>query len=201
LLVNEIYKRLRRKIGTALLDLRYGALLKGNIETSNAHLGARGTENSGYDVLSVLFHDRIRAGEVLVDVGCGKGRVLNWWLKKCASHKMYGIELDAAVAERTRNRLKAHRAVTILTGDACNLLPAEGSLFYLFNPFDQEVMKRFATEMIKAPRASTGLMRRIIYFNCQFSTVFENNENWLVENICLHGLSPHKAIFVTHVEA
>jgi len=96
-----IIKRLR----TALTDLRYGAILKGSVVSRYSHLGATATENSDYKQLATLFHDKIRPTDVLVDIGCGKGRVLNWWLDHYRDHKIYGIELDSIIAEETRRRL------------------------------------------------------------------------------------------------
>ena len=38
--------------------------------------------------------------------------------------------------------------MTILCGDATELLPPDGTVFYLFNPFDESVMRRFAEAML-----------------------------------------------------
>ncbi|MGZ5896830.1 MAG: class I SAM-dependent methyltransferase [Xanthobacteraceae bacterium] len=108
-----------RKISTALTDIRYGAILKGDGGTRFKHLGVTGTVSSGYDVLPSLFAGQVRPDDVLVDVGCGKGRVLNWWLEHYPRHKIYGIEIDPELAHEARQRLHKFPNVTILTGDAC----------------------------------------------------------------------------------
>ena len=172
-----------KSLGTALVDLRYGAILKGKIPSNYSHLGATDTINSDYKVLEKLFLNQIRPSDVLVDIGCGKGRVLNWWLEKYRDREIYGIELDPVIAEQTRRRLRRHRNVTILTGDACFLIPNEGSLFYLFHPFDGTVMRRFAEEIRKNPRAANGLLRRIIYFNSIHIDVFEGNPCFSIKEV------------------
>src|SRR5437868_1020243 len=161
---NDMLADLRRKALTALMDLRFGGrLLHGREDSSYAHLGAHPIEHTGYDVLPVLFDGRVREREVLVDIGCGRGRVLNWWLIHYPGRRIYGIELEPSVGERTQRRMRNYDDVTVLLGDACSLIPADGSLFYLNNPFDAAVMRRFASEIAKSPRASNELVRRILY--------------------------------------
>ena len=52
------------------------------------------SQNSDYRLLEETFHNRIRDGEVLVDVGCGAGRVLNHWLRDSPNARIYGLESD-----------------------------------------------------------------------------------------------------------
>ena len=170
----------RRRIGTVLMDLRYGAILKGRIESRYEHLGAVLTDNTGYDVLPILFSDLVTEKDVLVDVGCGKGRVINWWLSVYPGNRLYGIELDDVIAERTRRRLKKYKNVAILTGDACDLIPREATMFYLYNPFRSEVMERFMAELVKHPRSSEGAIRRLVCFHFTYERLFENNRNFEV---------------------
>jgi hypothetical protein len=171
----------QRKLRSAWIDLRYGGvILKGDVGSRYSHLGAKNSEHSGYDILPRLFSNEVRTGDVLVDIGCGKGRVLNWWLDQYRNHRIYGIELDPDIAEQTRNRLRRFANVTILTGDACALIPSEGSLFYLFNPFDAEVMQRFIAAVLKNPIVSSGLHRRIVYYNCVHLELFERRPQFSV---------------------
>ena len=65
-----------KRLGTAVVDLRYGAILIGAIPSRYPHLGATDTINSDYKVLEALFSNQVRpAVDVLVDVGCGKASV------------------------------------------------------------------------------------------------------------------------------
>ena len=60
-----------------------------------------------------------------------------------------------------RNRLARYPNVEIITGDATQVLPEDGTLFFLFNPFGPEVMKRFMEHLKQRP----GI--RIIYYYCR----------------------------------
>jgi spermidine synthase len=84
-----------------LTDLRYGGILTGSVNTQHRHLGAYNVVNSAYSVLPHIFAGRIGPRDVLVDVGCGKGRVINWWLSQGLRNRIVGIEINPAVAAAT----------------------------------------------------------------------------------------------------
>jgi tRNA G46 methylase TrmB len=128
--------------------MRYGGLLGGETNTRYAHIGARETANCDYEALSRIFANRIKASDVLVDIGCGKGRVINWWLHNGCRNRIIGIELDEEIANRTRQRLRRYKNVSIITGDAIQNLTADGTLFYLYNPFKEHIMEAFKKRLI-----------------------------------------------------
>ena len=84
---------------------------------------------------------------VLVDFGCGKGRVvmsaLDWGLKKAI-----GLEISPSLAEIARNNLQIFRQCRPLIGEGvietCDVLDyhfqGDESIFYFFHPFDQSVL-------------------------------------------------------------
>ena len=91
----EYYYMRFRDYLSDLTDLRYGGYFGGFQKTRYGHLGAHDTMSSHYFVLSRLFGKfPVKESDVLVDVGCGKGRVINWWLRKGCRHRIIGIELD-----------------------------------------------------------------------------------------------------------
>jgi hypothetical protein len=133
-----------------------------------------------YAQLSYLFVNNdipIRDNDVLVDVGCGKGRVINFWLGRGHRNRIVGVELDETIASVTRARLARFLNVEIISGDAAESVPADGTLFFLFNPFDQKVMKRFAEQLKRSPHA------RIIYWYCMHVDIFKNDPWWIVADL------------------
>jgi SAM-dependent methyltransferase len=117
--------------------------------------------------------------DVVVDVGCGKGRVLNWLLAHRRGCRLYGIELDRDVCARTARRLRRWPNVTILCGDATELLPADATVFYLFNPFDRTVMQRFADAVLALPPRP----RRIVYYRANDLDVFRDRPRFRVREL------------------
>ena len=100
--VSSVVTQCIRVCRNAVLDLRFGGLLIGKEATRYRHLGASNVENTDYAALSHIFTGRIRDSDVLADVGCGKGRVINWWLMNAYQNRMVGLELDEKVAEKVR---------------------------------------------------------------------------------------------------
>lgn len=161
-------------------DLRFGEILRGDVPTRFRELGAERTANVSYLALSLIFENvAIASDDVLVDVGCGKGRVINWWLSKRLSNRIVGLELDPEVAAHTRERLRRYHNVTIVAGDGIDNLPADGTLFFLFNPFAESVVIRFKEQILQSARRDKV---RIYYYNCVHVSVFENDARFSVEH-------------------
>jgi len=183
--LRRLFIRAARVMYNAAVDLRFGGLLAGEIPTRFADLGANETANSDYLALDKIFVDRIYPDDVLVDVGCGKGRVINWWLRSGATNKIVGLELDDVIAHRTRKRLRRYPNVTIVAGDAVANLPSDGTVFYLFNPFGPEVLAAFKE---RVARLTTRRDRvRVIYNNCHYVALFEDDDEWDVRLVNLGG--------------
>lgn len=160
-------------------DLRFGEILRGDIQTRFSELGAERSSNVSYYALSMIFKgEPIAPEDVLVDVGCGKGRLMNWWLSRGLRNQIVGLEIDPGIAAHTRHRLRKYRNVTIVAGDAIENLPADGSLFFLFNPFHKSVVIRFKERILHSPRRDKI---RIYYYNCAHADVFENDPRFSVE--------------------
>lgn len=168
----NVFSHLRTKLANALLDLRFGALLRGGKETSHPHLGAYATNNSSYAAIHTLFRGRVKPSDVLVDVGCGKGRVINAWLAAGYANRMIGVELDSGIAAKTRERLRRYPNVSILAGDIVANFPREGNLFYLFNPFNAAMMSRFKETLKECISSRATLEATVIYYNCRHIEVF-----------------------------
>jgi len=163
-----------RKCYSVWMDLKYGGILRGSVPSR--HPEGFETANSGYDVLEHLLSERVRPNDVFVDVGCGKGRALNWWIEHYHQAKGYGLEIDKDVGQKVKLRLRRYSQISILIGDAPQLIPEDGSLFYLFNPFGENVMQRFADQIALNPVCSNGIPRRIVYYFSRFLRPFERPE-------------------------
>lgn len=176
---DSLISRVRRLSRNVTLDLRYGGFLGGTVRTPFAGLGIHDTASTDYDALPDIFHNAISPSDVLVDIGCGKGRVINWWLSCGIENQIVGIELDPRIAEETRSRLRNYPNVSIIGGDALLHLPENGTVFYLFNPFNESWMLSFKDRMAGFRQHRQAI--RIFYYNCLYSDVFESDPAWIVE--------------------
>lgn len=166
-----------------VMDARYGRLLA--VDPQNWRKGELfDVGNADYVALDRIFKDRIKETDVLVDVGCRKGRVLNWWLSRGLKNRMIGVELDAEIAEATRRRLRKYENVTIITGDILTNLPEDGTLFYLYNPFPADVMEAFKNCLMTSLANRTDANKRdvrIVYYNCKHLDVFRNEPSLTID--------------------
>lgn len=166
-----------RLVRNVHMDLRYGGLLGGAVE--QRYPGAKTVGSTDYALMQQIFGGRIRDHDVLVDVGCGKGRVLNWWLENYPHHRMVGLELMEEVAAATAHRLRNFPNVRVISGDAIANLPTEATLFYLFNPFNAAIMVRFKDRMRELCRARPECL--ILYFAPVHIDVFQSDPDWTVK--------------------
>jgi hypothetical protein len=184
---NALHRAVRTRLGARTLqnlvtDVRFGGWAGGIVASPFAAQGASRVQSTDYAALARLHaRNDIRIGQadVLVDVGCGRGRVINWWLSRGLRNGMVGLELVPAVAGATAARLRPYLNVEIRCGDAVELLPPEGTFFYLYNPFDAQVMRRFADALLA--RAERPADVRVLYFNCRHVDVFRADPRWRVQ--------------------
>lgn len=163
------------------MDLKYSRrLLKGNKKTPFKHLGSNDTYHTTYAVMPLIFKNvSIKPDDVLVDIGCGKGRVINYWLHKKHRNKIIGLELDPNIAALTASQFSRFKNVSIISGDAISNLPDEGTVFYFYNPFTEEKVREFER---KISELSQKRPIKIIYYNPKSIHIFYNG-NWAIDRI------------------
>ncbi|MDF2537805.1 MAG: GCN5-related N-acetyltransferase [Herbinix sp.] len=169
------------KFYNVLLDLHYSRrLLKGNQKTAYKVLGANDVYHTKYCAMPLIFHFvQITDKDVLVDVGCGKGRVINYLLSRKLRNKIYGLELDPLVANQTKKQFARWKNVTILSGDAISNLPSEGTIFYFYNPFTEEKVKLFEETLSQKYK---NRKITVIYYNPKSIHAFQNGK-WKIKYI------------------
>lgn len=160
------------------LDFRYGGYFGGKIKSRYAHLGARETSSSNYSVLSCIFRKyKITDSDILVDLGCGKGRVINWWLKQGYKNRIIGLEINEQIAAETGKRFQRYRNVEIICGNALEKIPECGTVFYLYNSFARRATNEFRDRM-KNLFGSKGV--KIIYVCCEQLEAFSGDPDWKI---------------------
>lgn len=163
------------------MDLRYGGrLLYGNETSAFKHLGAHDVYHTDYAVMPLIFDQAdIGPADVLVDVGCGKGRVINYWLSRHPDNRIIGLELDPALAAAAAERFAARTNVEIKAGDAVDNLPAEGTVFYFYNPFAADRVAAFERRLREL--GGDGPVR-VVYYNPQSVEIFDN-PHWSIRRV------------------
>jgi hypothetical protein len=177
-----LFWKVVRVTHNAYWDWRFGGSCGGRKAPSFP--GANGTQSSEYMQLRILFKPErvpIKKADVLVDVGSGKGRVINFWLMCGHRNRMVGIEVDQEIAELARQRLKRYPNVCIVTGDVNENLPPDATKFYLWNSLQAELMRRFKARLLESYGHRGDVT--LIYYNCEEIHVFQNDPHWLIESL------------------
>jgi len=180
----------RHRLGLAplcnvLIDRRYGGWSGGSRPSSHAALGANFFGSAHYYELPRIFNAgndlEITPSDVLVDIGCGKGRVINWWLSRGADNRILGLEIEEDLAHEARERLRRYRNVTILAGNAIENLPADATIFWLFNPFTvaasgRALMEALSTRLLAMYGETSSL--KIVLYRPRHVEVFQDSPSW-----------------------
>ncbi len=187
----------RQRLQALAMDLRYGGYTGGVRESRFSHLGANETASTRYAALPHLLGPYLRSGDVLVDVGCGRGRVLNWVLHDGRAAVIYGLEIDPEIANELRHRLRRHSKVRVLTGDALILLPDDATIFYVWHSFEKDIMVKFRDAVIQKYGALGTLHAlRIVYHNAQYAEVWQDDTRCRVKEIPLPADERHRGIVI-----
>lgn len=172
----KILARIRYALRNLLLDLHFGKWLAGYKEVRVP--GHTWVVNSDYSVLPHIFAAQIREEDVIVEVGCGRGRVLNWLLMQGHKNRLIGIEYDEKTALATRQRLARYKNVEVITADATEFIPPDATLFYLFNPFGTEQMTKFSDNVKRLFSGKRSV--RLLYYRPLEIEVFQSDPAWKV---------------------
>jgi SAM-dependent methyltransferase len=187
-----VTKRLFRIARNVYFDVRcQGRFLGGTVTSTHADEGAKDVHNSDYGQIARLFmqpailphwHPGYRSSSasdpVIVDVGCGRGRVINWLLCNGYCGEIVGIEIEERVAAETARRLRRRKNVSIRVGDACELLPENATLLYMFNPFNRQVMTRFCRRI----ESTYSRPLTIVYNNAAYiDGIPASDSRWSIE--------------------
>lgn len=134
------------------------------------------TVSTNYEELQIMFFDqfKLKQTDVIVDVGCGKGRVFSYLLFKKLKNKMLGYEINQEVGEKTKKRLTGFKNVEIICGNIFDGFPAEGNIFYLYNPFKEVMMTEFKQRFLEiADRAPVMIYNNPIHLDVFDKEIFD----------------------------
>lgn len=113
-------------------------------KTRFAGLGAHDPTPTPYFILEDLFEGLTFSHDShLLDVGCGTGRVLAFFLESGLSGRVTGVELDPDIAAFAASWTKGRARADVIEGSALDIPLAPYSHLYLFNPFDTNLLERF----------------------------------------------------------
>lgn len=133
---------------------------------------------------------RIQPDDVLADVGCGKGRVIEWWLRQGYKNRIYGFELDNEVASFAKKTFEKHDQITIKNENIIDMFPDDVTVFYIYNSFGEKMMNEFKTRLIAAYYGKSP--PAVIYNHCLQIEVFRDDPRFDIQEIDFPEWSLHR---------
>jgi len=145
------FNYLKRQLNRLKIDMvTQGTFLAGQIPSIDNHNILK-TVSTNYEELDQIFSKRISLApdDVVVDVGCGKGRVFNYLLYNGYANRMIGYEINIKVGLKTRERLSRYKNVDVRCGNIFDDFPSDATIFYLYHPFKEPMMEEFGRRILK----------------------------------------------------
>ena len=126
----------------------------GGREDSHADQYHHPYEPTPYRVLERLADSGlIDEGDVVLDYGCGKGRV-GFFLARENNAKTIGIEYDTGIYESAlENKRTSHsgeKTSFVLTNAEAYAVPPEVNRCYFFNPFTEEILHKVLAKILES---------------------------------------------------
>lgn len=141
-------------------------------------LGAEATQSSDYRCLDRIFkkHVPLTKDDILLDVGCGEGRVLTYLYLHKAKCRLMGVELDPEVAATAQKRVEKCPGIEIR---CANILEAQDlmqqvTVYYLFNPFNGKIFSKFVAALEKQVPHPI----RMVYLFDYYAAYLDNRPGW-----------------------
>lgn len=106
--------------------------------------GATGSQSAPYLGLDVVLEDLdLSPDDSFIDIGCGKGRVIAYLLKKGCTCKITGVEINPQVAFVARSWSSHIPNVEIIEGDAMRLDYNAYNVLFMYRPMETDTFKTF----------------------------------------------------------
>jgi len=161
-----------------LWDFKLG-IRTGGVHPSGAPSRFKECWPTEYRVLNKVFHDLdIQDNDILVDYGCGQGRVI-CFASQFPCKRIYGIEISQAWAEMAQANVRKMRLsnVEVLNMNAIDFACSDCTVFYLFNPFGEETLSHIIQNILETLKNNDRHIK-IVYYNAQCNHVLER-EKWI----------------------
>ena len=153
-------------------------------------IGGTGSSSTHYGLLKRIFaHVALTPEDTLLDVGCGKGRVLAFLLKEKCPCRLYGIEHNPEVGRIAMEWSKPYGQISILIGDAFALDYAPYTVLTLARSF---LPVTFLSFVERLEQTLTHPIRLVSWYDQSTAKCLRSRPGWTLEYRevvrCIHGI-------------
>ena len=106
--------------------------------------GATGSQSAPYLGLDEVLKDlKLTTNDSIIDIGCGKGRVIAYLLDRGCPCKITGIEINFTVSAVAKAWTANIPKVEIIEGDAFGLDYNDYTVLFMYRPMETDTFKMF----------------------------------------------------------
>ena len=139
-------------------------------------MGATGSQSTSYWVLDKIFRNEVlNEDDRFIDVGCGKGRVLAYLIRKKCPCLIEGVELNPEVAEYARKWAAKYKNINIISGSAFDIDYNKYTKLFMGRPFEPEMFHNFIG---KLESELVHPVRLYYWVDQQSGGYLENRKGW-----------------------
>ena len=140
--------------------------------------GATGSQSTPYSVLDTVFKNaKISEDNAFLDIGCGKGRVLAFLIKKKAPCPLTGIELNPEVAAVAQAWTQRYPNAAVICGDVFDIDLNRYDVFFMSRPFEPDLFSRF---LQKLEREVHHRITLYYWVDQQSGALLHNRTGWIM---------------------
>lgn len=153
-------------------------------------VGGTGSQSTHYLLLRRVFsHVSLTASDSFMDVGCGKGRVLAYLIRKKCPCALYGIEYNETVGKIAADWTERYEQAHIIIGDALSCDYNAYTVLSLARSFLPKTFLAFAEHLEQTLRHP---VRLIYWYDQESGYLLKNRPGWKMlmrENVFrIHGI-------------
>ena len=186
--MNKLFKHLHSKISGVILRLMDEATdrricgqslvkyVKSVYRDDASGVGMTGSQSTSYIILNRIFsHVALTERDSFLDVGCGKGRVLAFLVKKRAPCRLYGIEINEVSGKIACEWTKKYDQAIATLGDAFQIDYNSYTILFLGRPF---LPKTFLQFIEKLESGLTHPITLIYWVDQQSGYLLKDRPGW-----------------------
>ena len=160
---------------------------------SESH-GATGSQSAPYYGLAKVMEDlTLNDDDSFIDIGCGKGRVIAYMLRRGCRCRLTGIEINPDVVSVAREWTPRYKNIEIIEGDAFGLDYNDYTVLFMYRPMETDTFKMFVNLL---EMQLTHAIRLYYYVDGQSGFYLNDRPGWtMIRREKIHfvkGLFIHK---------
>lgn len=135
-------------IDLGICHMRLGKYVPSVFRDDKNGVGSTGSQSTHYLILDKIFSRvELTENDSFIDIGCGKGRVIAYLIRRKAPCKISGVEINEVSGKVACEWSKRYENVNVIIGNAFDIDFNGYNVFFLGRPFLPKTFTEFIEKM------------------------------------------------------